>query len=155
MVVWIGGPTEKETIESIRGARPVAYKQPEAARVSDQAWHFYGESSCDLNLSGLSEMLAGLDLLVSIDSGPAHLAAAVGCTVISLFGPTASTRWAPVGPSHQQLSRELSCAPCSNHGTLRCPLGTHACMKELDPELVLGRIDEILKDAPKPRRKST
>jgi ADP-heptose:LPS heptosyltransferase len=70
------------------------------------------------------------------DTGPAHLARAVGTPVLSLFGPTSPVRWGPPAPG-RALSLGLGCSPCSNHGTSGCPLEHHRCMQELSSEAVV------------------
>ena len=76
-------------------------------------------------------------MVVSNDSGPAHLAAALGRPLVVLFGPTAPGRWAPTGPAVRVLYENLPCSPCSNHGSSRCPLGTHACLEAISTSKVL------------------
>ena len=51
-------------------------------------------------------------LLITTDSGPMHLAAAMGTPVIALFGPTDPSRTGPYGKGHVVIRRELSCSPC-------------------------------------------
>lgn len=88
------------------------------------------------DLAALAASLAACDLVISPDSGPAHMAAALGVATLVLFGPTCPQRWAPIGPRVEVLRRELACSPCSNHGGQSCPLGTLACMRDLRPERV-------------------
>jgi heptosyltransferase-2 len=90
-----------------------------------------------LSVAGLAAAIAGCSAIVSNDSGPAHIAAAVGTPVVVLFGPTSPERWTPPGKLVTSLSLGLVCSPCSNHGGERCPLGTHACMKDLSVDQVL------------------
>ena len=51
-------------------------------------------------------------LLITTDSGPMHIAAAMGTPVIALFGPTDPSRTGPYGKGHVVIRRELSCSPC-------------------------------------------
>lgn len=51
-------------------------------------------------------------LLITTDSGPMHLAAAMGTPVIALFGPTDPARTGPYGKGHVVIQRKLSCSPC-------------------------------------------
>jgi lipopolysaccharide heptosyltransferase I len=51
-------------------------------------------------------------LLITTDSGPMHLAAAVGTPVIALFGPTDPSRTGPYGKGHVVIRKDLSCSPC-------------------------------------------
>ena len=77
----------------------------------------------------LPALLAELAALVSPDSGPAHVAAAVGTPVITLFGPTDPRRTGPLGPGARALWAKPPCAPCFRP---RCPID-HRCLATLDP----------------------
>ncbi len=104
-----------------------------------------------LNLAGvltLRQSAALLDrcaVLVSNDSAPTHLGAATRCRVLTIFGPTVPAfGFAPFGAGHAVLEKDLSCRPCSSHGSRRCPIGTHACMLEISVEEVLMRVGQML-----------
>ena len=75
---------------------------------------------------------------MACDSGPVHLAAALGIPALVLFGPTSAVRWAPPPPG-RALSLGLACQPCSNHGGERCPLGHHDCLRRLEVGAGAGR----------------
>jgi len=87
----------------------------------------------DLDVAGLAGVLARLSVLVCNDSGPMHLAAAVGTPGVALFGPTDPGRTGPLGDGHVVLQRDLDCAPC---GERRCPLGHTACLHDLPVDTV-------------------
>ena len=89
-----------------------------------------------LRVEGMAAALARVRLLVSNDSGPVHLASALGTPALVPFGPTSTVRWAPPPPG-RALSLGLACQPCSNHGGERCPLGHHRCLADLSAEAVL------------------
>jgi heptosyltransferase-2 len=95
----------------------------------------------DLDLGRLAAVLSQLDLLVTNDSGPMHLAAALGVPCVALFGPTDPGRTAPVGSAHRVLYSDRWCSPCFRR---RCPLLHHGCMKDLTPEAALAAALEIL-----------
>ena len=78
-------------------------------------------------------------LVVTTDSGPMHIAAAVGAPVVALFGPTDPGRTGPYGPGHRVIRRELSCSPCFRK---RCE--TQACMREIGVGEVLDAVREML-----------
>ena len=78
-------------------------------------------------------------LLVTTDSGPMHLAAAMGTPVVALFGPTDPARTGPYGPGHRVIRRALSCAPC-----LRKRCDTPRCMTEISVEEVFEAVREVL-----------
>jgi heptosyltransferase-2 len=96
------------------------------------------------SVGGLSAAVQACDLVVSNDSGPAHLASALGRPLVVLFGPTSPGRWAPPGDIVRVVSRTLDCSPCSNHGGRRCPIGTHACLEGLEVEVVLAATRTLL-----------
>ncbi|MDR1490751.1 MAG: glycosyltransferase family 9 protein [Desulfovibrio sp.] len=104
------------------------------------------ENRADLtNKTSLRELGALLSLcrvLVSPDSGPLHLAAAVDTPVVALFGPT-TREWGfyPCGPRDIVLEKELSCRPCSLHGGLRCGTGGQ-CLSSIAAEDVMRAIEQ-------------
>lgn len=85
-------------------------------------------------------------LLVTTDSGPMHLAAAVNTPVVSLFGPTDPLRTGPYGPGHRVVRKDLSCMPCFRK---RCE--TKRCMKEIGVDEVLMHVRELLSPAGNPK----
>jgi len=100
-----------------------------------------------LSVAGLAAAIAACDLVVSNDSGPAHLAAALRRPLVVLFGPTSPGRWAPPGERVRVVTRALDCSPCSNHGGTTCPIGTHACLEELEVSEVLVAARGLLSQA--------
>jgi heptosyltransferase-2 len=97
----------------------------------------------DVDLPTLAAVLARARGLISGDSGPVHLAASVATPVVALYGPTDPKRWGPYGVPHEALSLGLPCAPCSDHGGKRCPLGTHACLRDLEPARVADALGAL------------
>jgi len=95
--------------------------------------------------TGLKE-LAGLyslaDLVVSTDTGPMHLAAAVNAPLIALFGPTAPWRTGPYGNGHVILRKPLGCSPCFKK---KCE--SMECMNSLSVEEVLKAAEKKLRIA--------
>ncbi len=84
--------------------------------------------------------LSRVDLLVSSDSGPAHLASALGKKVIVLFGPTSEKITSPLGNSVYVLREDVDCPiPCYN---LKCL--DNVCMKKITPDKVLLKIKEVM-----------
>ena len=86
-------------------------------------------------LRELACLLASSSLMVAMDSGPMHLACAVGTPVVALFGPTAPWRTGPFGSRHSVIRKELACSPC--YKKKACPLGHHRCMADITVEDVL------------------
>jgi len=95
----------------------------------------------DVDVAGLAGVLARLSVLVCNDSGPMHLAAAVGIRMVALFGPTDPRRTGPLGDRHLVLRRDLECAPCRARS---CALGHAACLRELPVERAERAVLEML-----------
>jgi heptosyltransferase-2 len=94
-----------------------------------------------LTLRQSAALLDRCQILVSNDSAPTHLGVATRCKVITIFGPTVPAfGFAPFGDGHMVIEKNLSCRPCSSHGSKRCPIGTHACMLEIPVEEVFARV---------------
>ena len=104
-----------------------------------------------VNLAGKTSLLESLvlmnrsALLVSNDSGAAHLAALVGLKTISIFGPTVlDLGYRPWNNLCIVNQVPLKCRPCGKHGGDRCPIGTHECMKSVNPTNVLVNAEKLL-----------
>lgn len=94
-----------------------------------------------LTLKELGALSAAARCYVGIDSGPMHIAAAVGTPVVALFGPSTERMWRPWGGNHLVVSRDLPCRlPCKNKNA--CP---HIeCMNKMEPSYVLPKVDRFL-----------
>jgi len=66
-----------------------------------------------LDLVMLAAVLERLDVLVTPDTGPMHLAAAVGTPIVAIFGPSDPARWGPLSPSARVVRVDLPCSPCN------------------------------------------
>lgn len=88
-------------------------------------------------------LLQASSVLITGDSGPMHLACAVGTPVLALFGPTTS-EWGffPAGKRDRVLEADLPCRPCTLHGQRQCRL-EHACMSAITPEQVLDALRDM------------
>ena len=104
-------------------------------------------SSRLINLVGKTSLLELVAVLkaaaagVGPDSGPAHLAAAVGTPYVSIFGPTSPRRVAPYGSEHLVVQSAVSCAPCYKK---RCPGLDRLCMRLVSVEAVEEKLSEAL-----------
>ena len=89
-------------------------------------------------------LLARAALLISADSGPMHLATAVGTPVLGLFGPT-TRHWGffPSGADDQVLEADCPGRPFSLHGKSGGPRG-ESCMRLITPEAVLNKAVQML-----------
>ncbi len=94
-----------------------------------------GKSSLRENLSIYRES----DLFFGVDSGPMHMAAAVGVHVVALFGPTDVRKWGPRGNGHTVISKQVACRPCKPH---KCR--NNECMKQITAEEALAVVEKIL-----------
>ena len=92
-------------------------------------------------------LISQAQALITADSGPMHLATAVGTPVVALFGPTSKV-WGffPSGPYDTVLEQALSCRPCSLHGTTRCKNGRE-CLTAIEPDEVAIRLFQTLERA--------
>ncbi|OCL25587.1 lipopolysaccharide heptosyltransferase II [Orenia metallireducens] len=92
-------------------------------------------------LKELAALAARCDLFISGDTGPVHVAAAVGTPTIALFGPSDEQKYRPYGQNHQVIENGIDCRPCGHH---HCPLEHHKCLEEISAEDVLKRVDNSL-----------
>ena len=89
-----------------------------------------------LQLGALIERCA---LYLTCDSGPMHIAAAVGTPTIALFGPTDPLRHRPSGEGHHVIEKDVSCRPCYKRKCMRKD-APNLCMTEIQPSDVIERI---------------
>jgi ADP-heptose:LPS heptosyltransferase len=93
-------------------------------------------------------VLDGADAVVVGNTGPAHLAAAVGTPVVSLFAPVVpAERWRPWRVPHALLGDQE--APCALSRAKTCPVPGHPCLDDVPVERVLAAVQAL---APAPRR---
>ncbi len=81
---------------------------------------------------------------VGNDSGVMHLAAAVGCPTVSVWGPTEPEKWAPRGEKHRWVRKWERCPGCVYWDyRMGCARGDHACMEAVGVDEVEGAIREV------------
>lgn len=95
-VVLVGSEVDFEMLEEIRKSSKEA-----AANLAGKT-----------DLKELAALLSLSRFVVTVDSGPMHIAAALSTPVVALFGPTAAARTGPYGKGHIIIKRDLDCAPC-------------------------------------------
>jgi ADP-heptose:LPS heptosyltransferase len=127
---------------SARGVRVVVTGGP-AER--DLTARVAGDDGVDLGgrttLATLAEAIAGAAALVVGNTGPAHLAAAVGTPVVSLFAPTVPpARWRPWCVPHELLFVDVPCAGCRAR---RCPVPGHPCLGGVGVDDVLAAVQRL------------
>jgi len=105
------------------------------------------QGACDLagqtTLSELAALLQRAAVCLTNDSGPLHLAVALGRPVVSVFGPTDPLWIGPYGRPHAVVRAEVPCAPCYLRALRRCP-HDHRCMNEVAAFQVIERMEQVL-----------
>ncbi len=93
------------------------------------------------DLGGTAAVLARCRLFLGNNSGPLHLAAALGVPTVSFRGPTRAGRWTPLGSGHRVLERAgLDCLGCERG---LCPRGSHECLAGISPHEALAALEEL------------
>lgn len=121
-IIFTGGGADRSVVNEI--IHGMAYKPINLA----------GETS----LKGLAYLYSRCRLLVTTDTGPMHIAAAMGCPVVALFGPTAPWRTGPYGEGHVVIREDMECSPCFKKS---CEHLT--CMKEITVDKVFDAVRGI------------
>ncbi len=94
----------------------------------------------NISILKMTALLKRCDCVVSGDTGPMHLAVAVGTKVVAIFGPTNHWRYGPYGKGHVVVRKELSCSPCGD-GSDCTKLD---CLKNITVEEVLLKIKALI-----------
>jgi ADP-heptose:LPS heptosyltransferase len=93
----------------------------------------------------LAGVLRTADVVVCGNTGPAHLAAAVGTPVVSLFAPVVpAERWGPYGVPSVLLGDQK--APCADSRARHCPVAGHPCLDEVTGQDVVQAVRKLLKE---------
>ena len=93
-----------------------------------------------LSIKELCEYIGGLDLFITNDSGPMHIAAAFQVPVVAIFGPTKYDETSPFNTKYKIVTKDLECAPCMKR---ECPLKHHNCMKLITAKDVIKAAEEL------------
>lgn len=118
-VLFTGSPSDRPVIERI------------AKALNPRPLNLAGETT----LRELTCLYTRCRLVVTTDTGPMHIAAAMGVPVVALFGPTAPWRTGPHGEGHTVLREKLECSPCFKK---KCSHLT--CMKSITVEKVFDTV---------------
>ena len=123
-VLVMCGPNERKTAQDI-------------VRLSENA-RVFSMAEQPLGIGTAKACIRRSRLMVSTDSGPRHVAAAVGCAVITVYGPMLPV-WGenPTVDAIDLVSEDLDCIGC---GRRVCPYGHHRCMRDLSVERVCGEV---------------
>jgi heptosyltransferase-1 len=121
----LGGTEDKPLGEIISRAKP------------ERCLNLCGETS----LPEMIEWLRLCDLMITNDTGPMHVAAALGKPLVALFGPTEPRRTGPYGRLENVLRIELPCSPClKSYCTYEKP---NECLNAISPAMVFGRVRKL------------
>jgi heptosyltransferase-2/heptosyltransferase-3 len=129
-IVLTGGPGERELVGAV------------AAKLARPVLNAAGATT----LGQLAALYARCALVLGSDSGPLHLAVAVGTPTLHLYGPVSPTKFGPWGdPARQMVLRTTwPCAPCDRLDWPASALQQHACMGAITPDAVLHAVDSLL-----------
>lgn len=132
--------TARKTVRRTAGSRTV--------RETARAGRVTGRRAALLELGGrtslpmLAAVLAAADAVVAPNTGAAHLAAAVGTPVVSLFAPVVpAARWAPYGVPAILLGQQD--AACAGSRARTCPVSGHPCLDQIDPADVVAAVARL------------
>ena len=119
------------------GQRETALVQTVANLMNARAIPFAG----NLQIRQLAACIEKCDLFLTNDTGPMHIAAAVGTPTVSLFGPGNHIRFQPLGTLHQTIRRPVPCSPCKQF-TDKCK--DNICMKGIGVDEVWESVSHTL-----------
>lgn len=120
--VIVAGPGEQELCGRICAATPDAL------------------ATGPLGVREMMAVLASCDLFIGNNSGPLHVASALGLPTVSVMGPTDPLRFAPRGPADRVVRQDLPCSPCQR---ARC--WHHTCLRLIEPEEILAQAEAAVK----------
>ena len=121
----IGGPGEVEIGEQV------------IKRIESDAVNLIGRTT----VRQMMAVIARSSLMITNDSGPMHIAAALGIPVVALFGPTDPVATAPASDRWRLVKKPVECAPCLKR---KCPTD-HRCMTNIEPEDVMKAVKDLLR----------
>jgi ADP-heptose:LPS heptosyltransferase len=125
-ILLTGGPTEEVTVQTV------------ANQMKTKPLNLTGQTS----LGGLAALMSKLDLFISNDTGPVHVACAVNTPSVTIFGPADYDRWAPLDTRlHPTVRHPVACSPCSYW---ECPID-HRCLRWILPETVINAAQPYLR----------
>jgi ADP-heptose:LPS heptosyltransferase len=140
-IVFTGGLDDRELIDAARRGLP-----PDRVLdlTADDADRFRSPVSVDLVT--VAAVLQQLALFVTGDTGPMHLAQAVGTPIVAVFGPSDPARYGPRGLRDRIVRVDLPCSPCNRirRPPARCVGHTPDCLAAVATAAVLAAIDETL-----------
>lgn len=130
-IVLTGGPGDAALVDVVKRALPPTHVV---------------DASTLTSLVSVAAVLERCDLMITGDTGPMHLAAAVGTPIVAVFGPSDPRRYAPRGPSDRVVRIDLPCAPCNRIRLppARCTGHTPDCLALISSDQVLAAAVAVL-----------
>lgn len=95
-----------------------------------------------LNLQELAVFISGAKVLLTVDTGPLHIAQAVNTPVAALFGPSNPVVWGPRGKDDLLFFEKTECSPCFSQGD--CQAGENKCMEQFSADEIAGGVLNLL-----------
>jgi len=126
-IIIFGGPGEKDIAKDIE------------RYLIDNKIKNYQNLAAELSVNELISQISNLDLFITGDSGPMHLAAAFQVPTVAIFGPTndkETSQW--MNEKSIVVKKNLECQPCMKR---TCPLKHHNCMKSIKASEVLDGVN--------------
>ena len=114
-----------------------------AAPLTPEPLNLAGELSVD----ALPDVLAAARVVVAGDTGPLHLAAALGTPVVGIYGPTDPRNTGPLGPQARMVRLGIGCSPCydlQSPAECKLPDRSVACMWGLSPDRVFESVAALV-----------
>lgn len=131
-VVFTGGPEDQSYINAI------------SERMKTESANLSGRT----DLMTLAALLQRAAIMITTDTGPMHISAAVETPTVALFGPTAPWRTGPYGEGHRVLRAPMACSPCFKR---KCPCAA-ACMASIDVKQVMAAAADLLRNHREPNK---
>lgn len=127
----------------LTGSRGEAGLVDDIARLAGGAVHNLAGQT---DLDQLAALFRQSRLVVGLDSGPMHLAVAVGTATVHLYGPVAAQTFGPWGDAtrHRVITSDWDCIPCNrlDYGADELPM--HPCVRAIEARAVLEAVDEVM-----------
>jgi heptosyltransferase-2 len=136
-VIFVGGPGDEEVVKKV------------VSGMKNEPINLVGKTT----FKQLAAVLKHCLLFIGGDSGPLHIAAAVGTPTIGIFGPSDPGLVAPRGENHLVVWKNVPCSPCywpdtvlTGHDFSSCLKGTLECMEKITVEDVLAAVRQQMKE---------
>ena len=128
-IIIFGGPNEVEMANDIE-------RELKKAKISN-----YQNMAGKTSIKVLCQKIGGLDLFITGDSGPMHVAAAYQVPTVAIFGPTKhkeTSQW--MNEKSKIVRHDIDCSPCMKR---ECPLKHHECMTSITASEVIEAVKEL------------